>query len=346
MSRIFFSLSLARLAMGFLKLSLALHGVLVALTARSTDALARGTLCKTPFAFVGKYASAQAVPRAAAAVGCRHLTSDFSAAATAAGGGDERGHQTGTPSERQHQHLSQQEARGTSGDRSVTEASEEEIGGQQAPRQCLLDSHARNPTLTATEEELSAEAEDVSSGGDRVPLTAEAVEEVLREIQPMLRSHGGAVRLVQADIEKRQVYLELLGACVGCPSSSVTLRNGIEATLREVWPGVEVLEASPSFERNADVAEAVVNAETVGDALSAILPAIEQMGGSLSIADTGKPSKHAWLDGGRGGENGGVSLLYEGPNAITVKYGLEMELRDKLPGGLDTVTVEARESDA
>ncbi|XP_026190078.1 uncharacterized protein LOC34623231 [Cyclospora cayetanensis] len=299
--------------MGFLKLSLALHGVLVALTARSTDALARGTLCKTPFAFVGKYASAQAVPRAAAAVGCRHLTSDFSAAATAAGGGDERGHQTGTPSERQHQHLSQQEARGTSGDRSVTEASEEEIGGQQAPRQCLLDSHARNPTLTATEEELSAEAEDVSSGGDRVPLTAEAVEEVLREIQPMLRSHGGA------------------GACVGCPSSSVTLRNGIEATLREVWPGVEVLEASPSFERNADVAEAVVNAETVGDALSAILPAIEQMGGSLSIADT---------------ENGGVSLLYEGPNAITVKYGLEMELRDKLPGGLDTVTVEARESDA
>jgi Fe-S cluster biogenesis protein NfuA len=64
------------------------------------------------------------------------------------------------------------------------------------------------------------------------------VEEVLDMIRPALHADGGDVELVDID-EEGFVYLQMHGACGGCPMSTATLTLGIEAQLREAIPEVE-----------------------------------------------------------------------------------------------------------
>ena len=55
-------------------------------------------------------------------------------------------------------------------------------------------------------------------------------------INPALASHGGFARLVK--VEDRDVYLEMGGGCQGCAASRLTLRNGIESSIRRILPQV------------------------------------------------------------------------------------------------------------
>ena len=71
-------------------------------------------------------------------------------------------------------------------------------------------------------------------------LTEENVEQVLDEMRPYLMADGGNVRLVE--IEGPIVKLELQGACGSCPSSTMTLKMGIERRLREKIPEVVEVE--------------------------------------------------------------------------------------------------------
>lgn len=64
------------------------------------------------------------------------------------------------------------------------------------------------------------------------------VEDVLDRIRPALHADGGDVELVDMDAEGF-VYLQMHGACGGCPMSTATLTLGIEAQLREAIPEVE-----------------------------------------------------------------------------------------------------------
>ena len=52
---------------------------------------------------------------------------------------------------------------------------------------------------------------------------------------------GGNVELL--DIEDGVVTLRMMGACGGCPLSSMTLKSGIEQRLRELIPGIERVDA-------------------------------------------------------------------------------------------------------
>ena len=65
-------------------------------------------------------------------------------------------------------------------------------------------------------------------------LTVDNVENVLDELRPYLMSDGGNVELV--DIDGPIVKLRLQGACGSCPSSTMTLRMGIERRLRDAIP--------------------------------------------------------------------------------------------------------------
>ena len=65
----------------------------------------------------------------------------------------------------------------------------------------------------------------------------EKVEEVLTQIRPMLEVDGGGVELV--DVEDGVVTVRLLGACGGCPMSTMTLQGGIERILKEQVPEVK-----------------------------------------------------------------------------------------------------------
>jgi Fe-S cluster biogenesis protein NfuA len=71
-------------------------------------------------------------------------------------------------------------------------------------------------------------------------LTPENVETVLDEMRPYLMADGGNVELVELD--GPIVKLRLQGACGSCPSSTMTLRMGIERRLREFIPEIEEVE--------------------------------------------------------------------------------------------------------
>jgi Fe-S cluster biogenesis protein NfuA len=71
-------------------------------------------------------------------------------------------------------------------------------------------------------------------------LTTENVETVLDEMRPYLMADGGNVELVE--IEGPIVKLRLQGACGSCPSSTMTLKMGIERRLREMIPEIDEVE--------------------------------------------------------------------------------------------------------
>lgn len=71
-------------------------------------------------------------------------------------------------------------------------------------------------------------------------LTTDNVEKVLDELRPYLMADGGNVELV--DIDGPVVKLRLQGACGSCPSSTMTLRMGIERRLREFIPEIAEVE--------------------------------------------------------------------------------------------------------
>ncbi len=69
------------------------------------------------------------------------------------------------------------------------------------------------------------------------------VEEVLDMIRPAVQGDGGDLELV--DIVDGIVQLRLVGACVGCMYSMMTLQAGVERILKEYVPEVKAVEAMP-----------------------------------------------------------------------------------------------------
>ena len=62
------------------------------------------------------------------------------------------------------------------------------------------------------------------------------VKETLERVRPFLQRDGGDCEL--ASVEGTVVKIRLLGACHGCPSATITLKNGIERMLIEEIPEI------------------------------------------------------------------------------------------------------------
>ena len=67
--------------------------------------------------------------------------------------------------------------------------------------------------------------------------TLEKDEKALSEIRPFLESEGGNIKL--HSIEDTVVKVELEGACIGCSVNQMTLKNGVEATIKKYVPHIE-----------------------------------------------------------------------------------------------------------
>jgi Fe-S cluster biogenesis protein NfuA len=82
--------------------------------------------------------------------------------------------------------------------------------------------------------------------GDPKPQGAlrDQVEHVLNLIRPAVQSDGGDLELVSVS-DDGVVAVRFHGACVGCPSSTMTLQAGIERNLKQHIPGVTSVEAVP-----------------------------------------------------------------------------------------------------
>lgn len=70
----------------------------------------------------------------------------------------------------------------------------------------------------------------------------EKVAKIISLIRPAVQSDGGDLELVDVTPEG-VVKIRLHGACVGCPSSSVTLQMGVERNLKAHVPEVKSVEA-------------------------------------------------------------------------------------------------------
>ena len=62
------------------------------------------------------------------------------------------------------------------------------------------------------------------------------VQEIIRKIRPYIQRDGGDIRYVR--YEDGIVYVEMLGACVGCGALDNTLKDRIETILLEEVPGI------------------------------------------------------------------------------------------------------------
>ena len=66
----------------------------------------------------------------------------------------------------------------------------------------------------------------------------EKVEQTIEKIRPAIQADGGDIRLHDVDETSGVVTVELIGACVSCPASTVTLKAGIERILKDRVEGV------------------------------------------------------------------------------------------------------------
>ena len=64
------------------------------------------------------------------------------------------------------------------------------------------------------------------------------VEKALEEIRPFLQSDGGDISLVSID-NGSSVKVKLEGACVGCSVNQMTLKSGVEMTIKKYAPQIE-----------------------------------------------------------------------------------------------------------
>src|SRR6185503_13512519 len=75
------------------------------------------------------------------------------------------------------------------------------------------------------------------------PLSGDAhvrdqVEETIQAIRPAIQADNGDIMLIDVAEDSGVVTVELIGACVSCPASTVTLKAGIERILKDRVPGV------------------------------------------------------------------------------------------------------------
>lgn len=75
--------------------------------------------------------------------------------------------------------------------------------------------------------------------------TSKAIVNILEEyVKPAVASDGGNIQFISYDASQKNVSVLLQGACSGCPSSTYTLKSGIENMLKQMMPGkVETVEA-------------------------------------------------------------------------------------------------------
>lgn len=67
-----------------------------------------------------------------------------------------------------------------------------------------------------------------------------SVEKALDEIRPFLESDGGNITLIGIEDDKH-VTVRLEGACVGCSVNQMTLKAGVETTIKKYVPQIETV---------------------------------------------------------------------------------------------------------
>ncbi len=70
------------------------------------------------------------------------------------------------------------------------------------------------------------------------PLEEKIQYTIIAQVNPQLASHGGFVELIEVTKDK-SVVLNFGGGCQGCSSVKITLKNGVEAQLKSIYPEIK-----------------------------------------------------------------------------------------------------------
>ena len=65
----------------------------------------------------------------------------------------------------------------------------------------------------------------------------EKIKEIINKLRPFLIGDGGDIEFVK--YENNIVYIKMLGACAGCALIDYTLKDGVEAAIKEEVPEVK-----------------------------------------------------------------------------------------------------------
>eukprot|EP00250_Pteridium_aquilinum_P014809 c22214_g1_i1 orf=121-1554(+) len=159
----------------------------------------------------------------------------------------------------------------------------------------------------------------VSNGlysADTFELTIDNVDLVLNDVRPYLIADGGNVEVVS--VENGIVSLRLQGACGTCPSSTVTMKMGIERVLKEKFADA-VKEVVQVDQQQIGASIQAVNAH-----LDILRPAIHNYGGSVEVVSV---------------ENGECKVKFKGPPPIGM--GIQAAVKDKFPDVTSVVLIDA-----
>jgi NFU1 iron-sulfur cluster scaffold homolog, mitochondrial len=92
--------------------------------------------------------------------------------------------------------------------------------------------------------EASAEEDDIVYEGETAEIVAEIKELIETRVRPAVANDGGDIIFKRFDVDTGIVHLTMRGACSGCPSSTMTLKQGVENLLRHYVPEVTAVEAA------------------------------------------------------------------------------------------------------
>jgi Fe-S cluster biogenesis protein NfuA len=82
------------------------------------------------------------------------------------------------------------------------------------------------------------EGEETAYDGDTAQIVSEIRELLDTRIRPAVARDGGDILFDRFEVESGTVWLHMRGACAGCPSSSATLKAGVENMLKHYVPEV------------------------------------------------------------------------------------------------------------
>ncbi|MCL4136049.1 UNVERIFIED_CONTAM: hypothetical protein GTU68_037482 [Idotea baltica] len=105
--------------------------------------------------------------------------------------------------------------------------------------------NGKEVVLPNAAESLQKSTEQLDNHYDTLDDTSKQIINILEEyVKPAVASDGGNIQFISYDANSKNVSVMLQGACSGCPSSTYTLKSGIENMLKEMMPGkVEMVEA-------------------------------------------------------------------------------------------------------
>ncbi|KAJ8899014.1 hypothetical protein K2173_008837 [Erythroxylum novogranatense] len=149
----------------------------------------------------------------------------------------------------------------------------------------------------------------------KLELTVQNVDLVLEDVRPYLIADGGNVDVVSVD--DGVISLKLQGACGNCPSSTTTMKMGIERVLKEKF-GDAVTDIRQVYDE--EVKETSV--EAVNGHLDILRPAIKNFGGSVEVVSV---------------EGGECRVKYTGPESIG--SGIKAAIKEKFADINDVIFV-------